>query len=116
MASSSAIWPFNTPYMKAKQPCDNAMRRARSIPDARDYMSRREYLSELDSYRATSIKKDPAYRDWYVIYYREMKNHVNAVWNEPTLNADQAEDLVEIRCEARTPSVKGQLERTDPKK
>lgn len=115
-AWDKAIWPFNTPNMVSKQICKNSKSWAMAAYHCYDRQSRVDLMSELNDHRNISIKEDPKYKSWHIIYYNEMARYVRIVWKNPNVTEDMAIEIVENDCRARRKQIKKRLEDTNPKK
>ena len=115
-AWEKAIWPFNTPNMVSKQICKNSKGWARAAYHCYDQQSRADLLSDLYDNKTFSIKEDPKYRAWHIIYYREMERYVRIVWKNPNITEDMAIEITQDICKSRRKDIKEQLEETNPKK
>jgi len=115
-AWEKAIWPFNTPNMVSKQICKNSKGWASAAYHCYDRQSRADLLSDLNDNKRYSIKEEPKYRAWQIIYYREMERYVRIVWKNPNITEDMAIEITQNDCKSRRKDIQEQLEKTDPKK
>ena len=115
-AWDKAIWPFNTPNMVSKQICKNSKGWARAAYYCHDRQDRADLLSELNENKRFSIKEDPRYRAWHIIYYGEMERYVKIVWKNPNITEDMAIEIIQGLCASRRKSIKEQLEKSNPNK
>lgn len=115
-AWDKAIWPFNTPNMVSKQICKNSKGWARAAYHCYDRQSRADLLSDLHDNKRYSIKEDPKYRTWHIIYYREMERYVRIVWKNPNITEEMAIEITQDICKSRLKDIKAHLEETNPKK
>lgn len=113
-AWSKAIWPFNTPYMVAKQICTNSEDWARSAVQSRSYNGQQELLQELRNIQVLEIQNDPKYRPWHNIYYTEMTQFVRLVWKNPNVSEEMAAEIVRKDCASRINVIQKRLEESDP--
>ncbi|MBK6961220.1 MAG: hypothetical protein IPH23_08435 [Gammaproteobacteria bacterium] len=113
-AWSKAIWPFNTPYMVAKQICTNAEGWAKSAVQSRGYGGQAELMRELRNTQELEIRDDPKYKEWHAIYYGEMTKFVRLVWKNPNVTEDMAVEMVARDCNSRINSIQKRLENADP--
>lgn len=113
-AWSKAIWPFNTPYMVAKQICTNSEDWARSAVQSRSYNGQGELLQELRNIQAMEVRDDPKYSPWHKIYYAEMTHFVRLVWKNPNVSEEIAVEIVRKDCLSKIKSIQRNLEKTDP--
>ena len=115
-AWENAIWPFNTPNMVSKQICKNSKGWAMAAYHCNDQQSRADLLSELYDNKRYSIKEDPKYRAWHIIYYREMERYIKIVWKNPNITEDMAIEITQDFCKSHREDIKEQLEQTNPQK
>jgi hypothetical protein len=113
-AWENAIWPFNTPNMVSKQICKNSKGWAMAAYHCNDQQSRADLLSELYDNKRYSIKEDPKYRAWHIIYYREMERYIKIVWKNPNITEDMAIEIIQDFCKSHREDIKEQLEQTNP--
>jgi len=102
--------------MVSKQICKNSKGWARAAYHCYDQQSRTDLLSDLYDNKKFSIREDPKYRAWHIIYYREMERYIRIVWKNPNITEDMAIEITQNICKSRRKDIKTQLEKTDPKK
>lgn len=115
-AWEKAIWPFNTPSMVSKQICKNSKGWASAAYHCYDQQSRTDLLSELYENQRYSIKEDPNYRAWHIIYYQEIKRYVRIVWKNSNITEDMAIEITQDICKSRRKDIQERLKKTNPKK
>ncbi len=115
-AWEKAIWPFNTPNIVSKQICKNSKDWVKSAYHCNDQPSRANLLSHMYANKRFSLKNDPSYREWHIIYYREMELYVRTIWKNPNITEDMAIEITQNICKTRQKNIQKQLEKTNPKR
>ena len=101
--------------MVSKQICKNSKRWIKAAYHCYDQQTRADLLSSLRDNKRNSIKNDPKYRSWHVVYYREMERYVKIVWRNPNITESMAIEITQTSCKSRRNNIKKTLEETKPK-